>query len=81
MLTFTLHCPTLVSTNMEKAVKKKKKEQGKFLLTSNLDNGMLKWHPTARLHLIYVHIVLILLLVRADKLTYLMNGTNFFLLM
>lgn len=25
MLTFTLHCPTLVSTNMEKAVKKKKR--------------------------------------------------------
>lgn len=30
MLTFTLHCPTLVSTNMEKAVKKKKKSRGNF---------------------------------------------------
>lgn len=37
MLTFTL-----VSTKMEKAVKKIKNEQGKFLLASNLDNGMLK---------------------------------------
>lgn len=30
MLTFTLHCPTLVSTNMEKAVKKKKKRAGEI---------------------------------------------------
>lgn len=71
MLTFTL-----VSTKMEKAVKKKN-EQGKFLLASNLDNGMLKWHPTACLHLIYVHTVQILLLVH-DIFN---EGTNSFLLM
>lgn len=46
---------------------KKKKGGGKFLLASNLDNGMLKWHPAVHLNLIYVHIVQILWLVHADK--------------
>lgn len=49
---------------MEKA---KKRKGGEFLLASNLDNGMQKWHPAVHLDLIYLHIVQILWLVRAHK--------------